>query len=168
MPACSNCSRRVRAGAPVPELRLRDPGLALTEDLPDVNVWLALVHAGHPHHAAARRWWAERRAPVWFCRVTMLGLVRLLAQPRVMGAAALDAPAALGVYADLAARPGVGLCPESPGCDDAYQALVAAGLPSRFLTDAWLAAFATSARLRLVTFDRDFARFAELERLELG
>ena len=92
----------------------------------------------------------------------MLGLVRLLAQPRVMGAAALN------VYADLAARPGVGLCPESPGCDAAYQALVAAGLPSRLLTDAWLVAFATSARLRLVTFDRDFARFARLERLELG
>jgi hypothetical protein len=48
----------------VPELRLRGPGLALTEELPDVNVWLALVHAGHPHHAAVRRWWAERRAPV--------------------------------------------------------------------------------------------------------
>ena len=34
--------------------------------------------------------------------------------------------------------------------------------------DAWLAAFAMSARLRLVTFDQDFARFAGLERLELG
>jgi predicted nucleic acid-binding protein len=98
----------------------------------------------------------------------MLGPVRLLSQPRVMGAAALEAPAALGVYADLAARPGVGLCPEAPGCDAAYQALVAPGLPARLLTDAWLSAFATSARLRLVTFDGDFARFARLERLELG
>ena len=105
---------------------------------------------------------------MWFCRVTMLGLVRLLSQPRVMGAAALEAPAALGVYADLATRPGVGLCPEAPGCDAACQALVAPGLPARLLTDAWLAAFALSARLRLVTFDRDFSRFAGLERLELG
>jgi len=152
----------------VPELRLRDPGLALAEDLPDVNVWLALVHAGHPHHAAARHWWAARSGPVWFCRVTMLGLVRLLAQPRVMGEAVLDAHAALDVYADLVARPGVGLCPEALGCDAAYKALVTPALPSRLLTDAWLAAFAVSARLRLVTFDRDFARFADLERLELG
>ena len=158
----------MKGGGRVPELRLRDPGLALAEDLPDVNVWLALVHAGHPHHAAARRWWEARRAPVWFCRVTMLGLVRLLAQPRVMGEAALDAHVALDVYADLVARPGVGLCPEAPGCDAAYQSLVTPALPSRLLTDAWLAAFAVSARLRLVTFDRDFARFAGLERLELG
>jgi toxin-antitoxin system PIN domain toxin len=150
------------------DLHLRDPGRAVGEDLPDVNVWLALVHAGHPHHAAARRWWAARSGPAWFCRVTMLGLVRLLAQPRVMGEAALDSHAALGVYADLASRPGVGLCPEAAGCDAAYQRLVDPRLPPRLLTDAWLAAFATSARLRLVTFDRDFARFAGLELLELG
>lgn len=151
----------------MPELRLLNPGLVFSEDLPDVNVWLALVHAGHPQHAAARRWWSDRSGSVWFCRVTMLGLVRLLTQPRVMGEAVLDASAALGVYADLAARPGVGLCPEAPGCDAAYQALLTPALPPRLLTDAWLAAFALTARLRLVTFDRDFARFAGLQRLKL-
>jgi predicted nucleic acid-binding protein len=98
----------------------------------------------------------------------MLGLVRLLTQPRVMGEATLGSAAALGVYHDLAARPGVGLCPEPPGCDTTYGRLVAAGLPARLLTDAYLGAFALSAGLRLVTFDRDFSRFPGLDRLELG
>jgi predicted nucleic acid-binding protein len=84
--------------------------------------------------------------------------------PRDHARSRAAARAAAGGGGGRAGRAG----PESPGCDDAYQALVAAGLPSRFLTDAWLAAFATSARLRLVTCDRDFARFAGLERLELG
>lgn len=138
-------------------------------ELPDVNVWLALVHAGHPHHAAARRWWAERGAgPVWFCRVTMLGLVRLLAQPRVMGPGVLGASAAICVYAKIARAPGVGLLPEPASCEAAYQQLVRPELPARLLTDAYLAAFAQSAGLRLVTFDRDFSRFAGLDRLELA
>lgn len=149
-------------------LRLRDPGRSAPEELPDINVWVALVHAGHPHHIQARQWWALRSGQVWFCRVTMLGLVRLLTQPRVMGEATLGSAAALGVYHDLAARPGVGLCPEPPGCDTTYGRLVAAGLPARLLTDAYLGAFALSAGLRLVTFDRDFARFPGLDRLELG
>jgi len=146
------------------------PAQALASgDLPDVNVWLALVHAGHPHHAAARRWWAAQRAgPVWFCRVTMLGLVRLLSQPRVMGEGVLQAAGALGVYAQITQAPGVGLLPEPAGCEQAFRQLVQPDLPARLLTDAYLAAFAQSAGLRLVTFDRDFARFAGLQRVELG
>jgi toxin-antitoxin system PIN domain toxin len=149
-------------------LRLRDPGRAAPEDLPDVNVWIALVHAGHPHHARARLWWAQRQGQVWFCRVTMLGLVRLLTQPRVMGEAVLGSAGALALYDNLAARPGVGLCAEPAGCEALYRRLVDAELPPRLLTDAYLCAFAVSAGLRLVTFDRDFSRFPGLHRLDLG
>ena len=139
------------------------------DDFPDVNVWLALVHAGHPHHAAARKWWGGRRGgPVWFCRVTMLGLVRLLAQPRVMGPGVLSAAAAMDVYAQLSDWPGVGVLPEPAGCEAAYRRLVDPSLPPRLLTDAYLAAFAQSANIRLVTFDGDFARFRPLTRLTLS
>lgn len=148
---------------------MRPAQAVATGDLPDVNVWLALVHAGHPHHAVARQWWAGRRAgPVWFCRVTMLGLVRLLAQPRVMGDGALQAAAALDMYGQIIQAPGVGLMPEPAGCEQAYRQFVQPDLPARLLTDAYLAAFAQSASLRLVTFDRDFARFSGLHGLELG
>jgi predicted nucleic acid-binding protein len=95
----------------------------------------------------------------------MLGLIRLLAQPRVMGEGVLSAAAAMAVYSQLSEWPGVGLLPEPAGCEAEYCRLVDAGLPGRLLIDAYLAAFAHTAGLRLVTFDSDFARFDRLARL---
>ena len=149
-------------------------------DLPDINVWLALAVQEHPHHQAARRYWAAAQAEIgrasgesslrgaepclWFCRVTMLGLVRLLCQPKAVGPGALDVPAAWRLYTQYRALPHVGLLPEPEGCDDALRAIVGVGsLPPRLWTDAYLAALSVSAGLRLVTFDRDFDRFG-LER----
>ena len=75
-------------------------------DLPDLNVWLALALVEHPHHRAARAYWYEAAARrIWFCRVTMLGLVRLLAQPRLMGKATLGLREAFDLYLRFAALP---------------------------------------------------------------
>jgi len=169
------------------ELRVAEPpgawfgrwGPGFGGDLPDINVWLALAVQEHPHHEAARRYWADARAEsaatgqsglgpdLWFCRVTMLGLVRLLCQPRAVGPGALDPSAAWALYARYRALPFVGLLAEPEGCDDALQAILGAGpLPPRGWTDAYLAALARSAGLRLVTFDRDFERF-RLERCRI-
>ena len=41
-------------------------------------------------------------------------------------------------------------------------------LPARLSTDAYLAALAMANGWRLVSFDRDFERFAGLNRLMLG
>ena len=137
-------------------------------DLPDVNVWLALAVQEHPHHAAARQYWAEEAAArVHFCRITMLGLVRLLTQPRLMGTASLDATAALAHYERFAALPEVGLAAEPADTGAAMRRYVGAGLPARLITDAYLAAFAAAGGLRLVTFDRDFERFDGLHLLRL-
>ncbi len=143
-------------------------------DLPDINVWLALAVQEHPHHAQAQRYWASLHEPgaarsvlgpdLWFCRVTMLGLVRLLCQPKAVGPGALDLRAAWQLYAQYRALPRIGLLSEPRSCDDALRALVGADpLPARLWTDAYLAALASASGLRLVTFDRDFERFG-LER----
>ena len=97
----------------------------------------------------------------------MLGLVRLLTQPRIMGTDALDASSALAVYDRFAGLPEVGLFSEPLGCDTELRRLTSGSLPARLLTDAYLAAFSTSANLRLVSFDRDFTRFAGLQLLRL-
>lgn len=141
-------------------------------DLPDINVWLALAVQEHPHHAAARRYWAQVQADmvatphvaphkIYFCRVTMLGLVRLLCQPKVVGEGALTLPRAWDVYQSFRALPLIDLLPEPADCDTLIQALLTAqgALPPRLWTDAYLAALAHSAGARLVTFDRDFERF---------
>lgn len=74
--------------------------------LADVNVWLATLVESHPHHAAARRWWredvlADGRRPV-FCRVTQLGLLRLLTNEQVMGPNRRSLAAAWRDYLELA------------------------------------------------------------------
>lgn len=137
-------------------------------DLPDLNVWVALAIAEHPHHLAAQAYWQHRAAArVWFCRVTMLGLVRLLSQPRLMGEAALGLRDAFDVYLRFAALPEVGLCQEPPDCEQLLPDLLEPGTPPRLWTDTYLAAFALSGSLRLVTFDKDFRRFAGMSRLQL-
>jgi hypothetical protein len=136
-----------------------------TGDLPDVNVWLALSYAAHPFHPRATAYWQEActtNTPLWFCRSTMLALVRLLAQPKVMGADVLSLPAAMAVYQQWLDTPAVGLLPEPLGLESHLQSFLgsdAAPLPSRLWTDACLAATAEAAGLRMVTFDQDFERF---------
>ncbi|MFO1194989.1 MAG: TA system VapC family ribonuclease toxin [Rhodoferax sp.] len=152
------------------------PKFPLVGDLPDLNVWLALVLADHPHHAAARRYWDEVRPgpavvgpQIWFCRATMLGLVRLLSQPKVMGTAALTVGEAHAVYLQLRHTSGVGFVPDTEIADTplSERLTLAPSLPARLWTDAWLCATADSAGLRLVSFDVDFERLAPARLLRL-
>lgn len=141
-------------------------------DLPDVNVWLALTHTGHPFHAAAARYWqnaCDAQTGLWFCRSTMMSLVRLLAQPAVMGTQTLSLPQAVAVYQQWRAVPQVGLLPDPPELDALLQTMVGSQsvpMPARLWPDVCLAATAEAAGLRMVTFDRDFERFP-LSRLEI-
>ena len=52
---------------------------------PDINVWFALAVADHPHHSAAIGWWNAATAAAGFCRLTQIGLLRLLTTAAVMG-----------------------------------------------------------------------------------
>lgn len=145
-------------------------GGSVTGDLPDINVWLALAVQEHPHHTAAKRYWDSVQAKpmternIWFCRVTMLGLVRLLCQPKVVGAGALNLTQALALYQQFRAIPGVTLLTEPISCDEELHKLInppasPSTLPARLWTDAYLAAVAQSSGVRLVSFDQDFLRF---------
>lgn len=138
-------------------------------DYPDVNVWLILSYRSHAFHAAATQYWQEacdRGTPLWFSRSTMMGLVRLLMQPAVMGGDVLTMHQAMAVFRQWVASPGVALLPEPPGYDDVLLRLMgseAVPMPTRLWSDLCLAATAQAAGLRMVTFDRDFERFG-LER----
>ena len=91
-----------------------------------------------------------------------MGFVRLLTQPKLMAEGALDLADAWRLYERYVALPTVALFPEPEGVDTELAELVAKKLPARLLTDAYLAAFTLSAQLRLVTFDKDFDRFARI------
>lgn len=53
--------------------------------LPDVNVWLALAVQEHVHRRTAVAWWeADASDQIGFCRLTQLGLLRLLTTSSAM------------------------------------------------------------------------------------
>ena len=96
----------------------------------------------------------------------MMGMVRLLSQPGVMGSNVLDLAQAMALYRQWLATPAVELWLEAPGVDDALDQMLAHRTKpwsARLWTDICLAATAQCAGLRLVSFDRDFERF-NLER----
>lgn len=140
-------------------------------DLPDINVWLALSAPYHRHHAAAQAYWhGEAASRIWFCRHSMLGLVRLLCQKTVMAPApAHSSDQAWQAWQSLRSLPEVGLLPEPEAVDAQLADFVArcAPWPTALWPDAYLAAFAAAANLRLVSFDRDFSRFPGLNWLHL-
>lgn len=94
----------------------------------------------------------------------MLGLVRLLSQPKVMGQGVLNLAQAMALYQQFLAVAGVDLLTEPRQFDAVLQGLVLANsanqpLPTRLWTDAYLAALAQCSGARLVSFDQDFKRF---------
>lgn len=68
-------------------------------DVPDLNLWLALADPDHEHHDRARFYWeTESALEIAFCRVTMLGFLRLLTNTRVMHGAPMSSAEAWEAY----------------------------------------------------------------------
>lgn len=134
-------------------------------DLLDINVWVALAHTEHDHHKLALAYWQAEQAKgtlLWFCRVSMLGMVRLLSQKAVMGASVLTLEEAQAAYLNFLSTPPIKWLPETTDMakrTDAVMLNLSQGLPGRMSTDTYLAAACETTGLRLVTFDSDFNRF---------
>jgi toxin-antitoxin system PIN domain toxin len=138
-------------------------------DLPDVNLWVALVDKRHVHHPLAQTYWSQNGSTQFaFCRITMLGFLRLATNPKAVVNPKTNVEA-WSIYQAFMALPNIQLLAEPAGLDAHFQTLTAqAALPHRFWTDAYLAAFALAGGCRLVSFDADFARFPNLDFLQLS
>jgi toxin-antitoxin system PIN domain toxin len=138
-------------------------------DIPDINVWLALVDENHMDHAAALNYWNQARSDqLGFCRITILGFMRLSTQARVLSRTMTN-PEAWGIYQRYLATPNLVFLAEPSNLEPHLLALTKdTGLPDRYWTDAYLAAFTLAANARLVSFDSDFSRFAGLNFLHLS
>jgi uncharacterized protein len=134
---------------------------------PDVNVWLALTHNRHIHHTLAAEWFESAGGCSFLlCRFTQLGLLRLLTNVQVMGEDTMSQRAAWAVYHRWLEDGRIDFVrePDTGGFDPAFQAASSKQQPATKLwADAYLAAFAKTAGLTLVTFDRHFPRLAGLE-----
>ena len=138
-------------------------------DLPDVNVWLALLNAQHPHHKAAKQYWEQLAAQrIAFCRVTMLGLLRLSTNKSVMGGTPYTTAQAWQAYQTVTHLPEVFFVAEPLGVEAAMQKYTTtAQFRQVDWTDAYLAGFAQLAGLRMVSFDKGFVRYIDLPQLAL-
>ena len=130
---------------------------------PDVNVWLALTHDRHVHHAIAADWFQERDEVMYFCRLTQLGLLRLLTNEQVMGVDAMSQAAAWREYHRWLEDERIEFLrePETPEFETVFQEFSSTGRQSpKLWADAYLAAFAKVSGLTVVTFDRAFHAMA--------
>ena len=69
--------------------------------LVDVGVWLAAVWGRHVHYPVASDWFNRQADDLVFCRVTQMGLLRLLSNPAIMGDDAVDRSQAWRLFDQL-------------------------------------------------------------------
>lgn len=133
-------------------------------DLLDINLWIALSIPTHVHHRSAEIYWNSLRAPeIAFCSVTMLGMLRLLSNPRIVVGSPLTPEEAWSIYSGFAQLPEARFLHDNP----AVLALLrlfhqATPISQHKWTDAWIAAHAHCAGARVVSFDSDFTAFPGL------
>jgi toxin-antitoxin system PIN domain toxin len=128
-----------------------------TSLFPDINVWVALTYEGHAHHQTTAAWFATLTPDVSlvFCRLTQLGLLRLLTTEAVMGDEVMTQPQAWDVYDRWQQDPRVEFQDEPTDIEARFRALTRLRQPAtKDWADSYLAAFATVGQLTLVTFDR--------------
>ncbi len=133
----------------------------------DANVLLALCYDRHVHHAAALAWLdAQRVGEIVLCRSTQLSLLRLLCHASVMGKQVCTTEQAWSVYDAIRDDKRFCFYPEADPelLETRLRALTRSSqaLPNAW-QDAYLAAFALAAELRLTTFDQGFRRFNGLK-----
>lgn len=123
----------------------------------------------HPQHASAARWYQSTdRAALWFCRFTMLGLLRLLTNQKVMGDSTVTLAAAWEVYDQWKQDPRIELAAEPRGMETSFRQATAPffKLPaSNAVADCYLVGFAEAAGAQVVTFDKGLARTAQFRQV---
>ena len=132
--------------------------------LPDVNVWIALIAAEHPHSSVAQQFVSEQpAATLALCRVTQMSILRLLTNPHVMGLDVKKAGQAWEIWDRLLAAPNVAFANEPYGIEDKWRSMVPEEQKGpNFWTDAYLAAFAQVTGYTLVTFNRGFSKYRKI------
>jgi uncharacterized protein len=123
---------------------------------PDINAWLALLRADHIHRKSALRWWESNKSDVIaFCRLTQLGVLRLLTTAAVMNNKPLNMPEAWHVFDRLFEDDRVAVLPEPHLFEPGFRQFSALRSSSpKIWADAYLLAYAAGSNGTLVTFDK--------------
>jgi predicted nucleic acid-binding protein len=99
---------------------------------PDVNVWLAILMAGHVHRSTAREWWeSDTSESILFCRVTPVSLLRVLTTAAAMNGQPLTMNQAWRAYDRLFEDDRVALAREPEGMEERFRLLASSGTAER-------------------------------------
>jgi len=136
----------------------------------DVNFLLALCYDGHVHHPQALAWLDQQNdLDVIICRHTQLGLLRLLSNAAVMSQDVCNQEQAWAVYDAVASDGRFEFFHEPDNLEVFLRKYSTASTASpKLWQDAYLAAFARAGDLQLVTFDRGFRKFEDLQSILLS
>lgn len=144
----------------------------MTSYLVDINVWLALTWDLHPQHARASRWYTSLNqsddSTLLFCRLTMLGFLRLLTNRAVMGDSTAAITGALGIYDEWTLDPRVELAPEPRGLDKLFRETlgpVTLQPATKAIADCYLVGFAAASGVHIVTLDKGLASSAKAQKV---
>lgn len=136
----------------------------MTSYLIDTTVWVALSWGRHPHSSTAHRWLRDlpkASVRLLFCRVTQLGLLRLLTNELVMGQSVFSIEEALDGLDRWREDPRVEFMGEPLGTEKAFRHATAGSAKksaTKVIMDAYLAGFAGSERATLVTLDKALSK----------
>jgi toxin-antitoxin system PIN domain toxin len=125
-----------------------------------VNVWVALISRRHVHSELCGAWLSSLNESneVFFCRVSQIGLLRLLTSATVMREDVLSSRKAWNVYHSVLEDNRIQFAPEPFLLEQEWQKLSSFDRPTpKVWTDAYLTAFARVTGMRLVTMDRAVA-----------
>ena len=134
--------------------------------LVDANVLLYAVNTDAERHDASRRWIDDALSgteTVGFSWVALLAFVRLATKVGLFPAPLSAGEAMDRVEAWLAAGPAVVVEPTSEHARVVRHLLATTGVAGNLVNDAHLAALAIEHRGSVVSFDRDFDRFPDVE-----
>lgn len=141
-----------------------------TTYLIDANVWLALSLGRHVHHLRAETWFktlGDNQAIL--CRVTEMGLLRLITNPSVMKGNVLDSEAAWLTVLEIRSDHRVIFRSEPGELETHWRRLIREHQAGHHTwTDAYLAAFAQGHGATLATFDKAFLKWKVPEVLLIG
>jgi toxin-antitoxin system PIN domain toxin len=122
----------------------------------DANLWLALLWQRHIHSKRANQWFEEAATEqFFFCRFTQITVLRLLTTAAIMGPDVRTMSQAWALWDRIWGDNRICFLAEPEALEDEFRlrSKMKSWSP-KVWADAYLLAFAASAGLRLVTFDR--------------
>src|ERR1700690_233143 len=124
----------------------------------DANVWLALIWSQHVHSEKSRSWFEQASnndEEFFFWRFTQITVLRILTTRQVMGKDPKTMSEAWSVWDRVWADTSIAFLPEPDILEKEFRSRSRLSSRSpKVWADAYLLAFAKTADLKLVTFDR--------------